>query len=408
MRSTCAATRVDVAYGLFAPTASSAFAITPVDASPLVSHVSAVSARALAAALAPRDVFAIAPPGIRIPLRGHEGDGDHHLHEMSVDALGAVRELIWKIDNVELTTVGIDIGSSTSHLMFSRVHLQRKTQQLSSQFVVVDRTVLWRSPILLTPFLPDNTIDAVRLGEFIGESYRSAGLARDEVDTGAVILTGEAIKRTNAEAIAELFAADAGKFVCASAGHHLECVLAANGSGAVAMSRQQGSTVLNVDIGGGTTKLALVSNGEILGTCALAVGGRLIAFDAHGRLARIDESAQHTARLHDIALEVGAQVTPADVERIVGSLADAVIALIRQERPTGLARELLLIPANIDAAVPDAITFSGGVSEYIYGTRADDVRRHRGHARGTHGGSLPHRQDRHAAARARARASARP
>src|SRR5581483_1932832 len=108
-------------------------------------------------------------------------------------------------DNVELTTVGIDMGSSTSHLMFARVRLQRKTQALSSGFVVVDRKILWKSPILLTPFLPDNTIDPARLKAFIEDAYRAAGLSRADVDSGAVILTGEAIKRTNAEAIAQLF-----------------------------------------------------------------------------------------------------------------------------------------------------------------------------------------------------------
>ncbi len=105
------------------------------------------------------------PPVLRdaIPLRLHDIDGEH-LHELSVDARGAISEVIWKVDNVELTTVGIDIGSSTSHLMFARVRLQRKTQALSSQFVVIDREILWRSPILLTPFLPDNSIDAERAG----------------------------------------------------------------------------------------------------------------------------------------------------------------------------------------------------------------------------------------------------
>jgi ethanolamine utilization protein EutA len=99
------------------------------------------------------------------------------------------------------------------------------------------------------------------------------------VDSGAVILTGEALKRKNAPAIADLFAEQAGRFVCASAGHHMECQLAAHGSGAVKVSRSQQVTLLNVDIGGGTTKFALIRNGEILATAAIAVGGRLIVED---------------------------------------------------------------------------------------------------------------------------------
>src|SRR5438876_7385319 len=209
-----------------------------------------------------------------------------HLH---VDpGEGVVNEVAWAADNVELMTVGIDIGSSTSHLMFARVHLQRLATALSSRFVVVERKILWQSPILLTPYRPDYTIDVDELAGFIGGCYSYSGIAREQVDSGAVVLTGEALKRRNARAIAELFSEEAGKFVCASAGHHMECQMAAHGSGAIALSRGHNATLLNVDIGGGTTKLALTERGRILATCAIAVGGRLIVADGAGRLARIE------------------------------------------------------------------------------------------------------------------------
>jgi ethanolamine utilization protein EutA len=267
-------------------------------------------------------------------LRAHEGDGEH-IHELSVGQRGELVEYIWKVENVELTTVGIDIGSSTSHLMFASVRLQRKTQALSSHFVVVERRILWKSPILVTPFLADGLIDAAALGRFVAKCHEDAGLARAEVDTGAVILTGEAIKRANSRAIAEVFAAESGKFVTASAGHGLECILAAHGSGAVAMSRERACTILNVDMGGGTTKLALVSKGEVVSTCAFEVGAR---FHSHG----VDE------------------------------MADVAIAYIRGEAPSGLARELLLTAPLVRSVEPDLVTFSGGVSEYIYGREDRD------------------------------------
>jgi ethanolamine utilization protein EutA len=300
----------------------------------------------------------------------HEGDGIAHVHELTLDQKGKLTEHIWKIDNVELTTVGIDIGSSTSHLMFAAVRLQRKTQSLSSEFLVVERKVLWKSPILLTPFLADGAIDAARLGGFIAGCYLQAGLAADAIDTGAVILTGEAVKRSNARAIAELFAADAGKFVCASAGHHLESVLAAHGSGAVALSRDSARAILNVDIGGGTTKLALVDRGRVVATCAFAVGGRLMAFDAQGRLARIDESALLAAQAVGVELRLGERPEPGALQRVTDALADAAIALIRGETPSGLAQRLLLTDPLDAALKPQGITFSGGVSEYVYGREA--------------------------------------
>jgi len=294
-------------------------------------------------------------------MRLHEGD-EPHFHEWSEAERNALAEVIWNAENVELTTVGIDIGSSTSHLMFARVHLQRKTQLLSSEFVVVRRDILWRSPILLTPFLPDFTIDAEGLREFIGAAYAQAGVAPEAVDSGAVILTGEAIKRRNAEAIAAIFASQAGKFVCASAGHHMECMLAAQGSGAVAMSRHTHRTVLHVDIGGGTTKFALVQDGQIRATCAVAVGGRLIVQDEAGRLMRVEDSA----RLAGLQARVGETPAPAERERLADRLADVVIDMIRGAPPSPLARELLLTE-SLPPMQPHAITFSGGVSEYLFG-----------------------------------------
>ena len=193
-----------------------------------------------------------------------------HVHVDDAAETREIREAIWAADNVELTTVGIDIGSSTSHLMFARVHLSRLATGLSSRFVVVERKILWQSPILLTPYLPDFTIDTAKLAAFIAQSYAAAGLERAKVDSGAVILTGEALKRKNARAIADLFAEEGGKFVCASAGHHMECQMAAHGSGAVKISASKAKTVLNVDIGGGTTKFALIRNGELIASAAIA------------------------------------------------------------------------------------------------------------------------------------------
>jgi len=227
----------------------------------------------------------------------HDFDEDHDHEDDHPDGAGGwdgplSKDDFYYADNVELTTVGIDVGSSTSHLMFSRLHLQRLGQYLSSRYVVVKREMLHRSPILLTPYRADNTIDAATLDAFIQQAYEEAGLTPEDVDSGALILTGEAIKRTNARAVADLFADHAGKFVCASAGHNLEAILAANGSGALALSRHPAQTVLNVDLGGGTSKLALVSNGHVLETAAINVGGRLVAFDSDGAVARIEPSAR--------------------------------------------------------------------------------------------------------------------
>src|SRR5260370_29529386 len=149
---------------------------------------------------------------------------------------------------------------------------------------------------MLTPYLPDYTIDTDELAGFIGGCYGYAGIEPGDIDSGAVILTVEAIKRHNARAIADLFCEEAGRFVCASAGHHMEGQLAAHGSGAIALSRGHAARILNVDIGGGTTKLALLENGRLLASAAIAVGGRLLVEDAKGSLIRIGEPVREVAR----------------------------------------------------------------------------------------------------------------
>ena len=282
-------------------------------------------------------------------------------------------------ENIELTTVGIDIGSSTSHLMFSRIHLQRESQSHSSRYVVVERETLYRSPILLTPYMADNTINTPRLEAFINEAYRDAGYATDDVDSGAVILTGEAVKRTNARAIAGLFADGAGKFVCASAGNNLEAILAANGSGAVSLSRNPVQTVLNVDMGGGTTKFALVHDGRILETAALNVGGRLVAFDPSGRIVRIEPAAHTVADRLGIALKLGAPLDEGDRDRIAEAMAGSVMELVERAPRTELTNDLLLTPDLASTEPVDALVFSGGVSEYVYETETksfDDLAIH--------------------------------
>ncbi|MSP97076.1 MAG: reactivating factor for ethanolamine ammonia lyase [Betaproteobacteria bacterium] len=300
----------------------------------------------------------------------HDVDFDHfHATPEQAEKLS---EAIWRIDNVELITVGIDIGSTTSHFMISRVHLQRAASNLSSRFIVAARDEIWRSPVLLTPYREDYSIDDAALGDFIRKGYAAAGVTAEKIDTGAVILTGEALKRTNARAIANLFAADAGKFVCASAGHHLECILAAQGSGAVALSQQRKKNILNIDIGGGTTKFALIRQGEIVSTTALAVGGRLLAVDANRRIVRLEQPARDLAASLGVGLQLGMQLDQSMRATLADAMRGMILSIARQETPVGIAAALTLIPALAHLPKPDAITFSGGVAEFLFGRETAD------------------------------------
>src|ERR1700689_1907444 len=161
-------------------------------------------------------------------------------------------------DEICVLSVGVAIGSSTSHLVFSRIVLER----LDSRYVVTTRETFYESDILVTPYSAEETIDADALGAFIEKQYQDAKVDPDEIDTGALILTGVAVRRRNARKIGELFPPQAGKMVAVSAGDNLETVMAAYGSGAVARSIRDKTTVMNVDVGGGTSKIAMCVDGQ--------------------------------------------------------------------------------------------------------------------------------------------------
>lgn len=280
---------------------------------------------------------------------------------------GAGRHIVDE-DEIKLTSVGVDIGSSTSHLIFSRLEMK----QQGTRYVVVRRTVLSESEIVLTPYVNDSTIDVKALGSFINRQYEKAGLSREDVDTGALILTGVAVRRRNARAIGELFAREAGRFVAVSAGDGLEATMAAHGSGAVARSARNGETILNIDIGGGTSKLALCTNGKVREVTAIDVGARLVAMDHRGSIARVEEAAHQHAAAAGIRVELGQRVEPSQLRLMASTMADCLFEVLRRGTPSPAARDLLRLPPLSYRGRIDAISFSGGVSEYIYGKESGD------------------------------------
>lgn len=263
-------------------------------------------------------------------------------------------------DEIELTSVGIDIGSATSHLVFSKIVLER----LDTRYMVVERTLLHQSDVLLTPYSADETIDADALGQFISEQYVKAGLKAEEIDTGALILTGVAVRRRNARAIGELFAAQGGKFVVVSAGDGLEATLAAHGSGAVSRSGLSGGQkVLNIDIGGGTSKLAFCEGSALRHVTALDVGARVLATDAEGRIVRIEDAGRHFAELAGIEVALGTVLDKEAEQAIVGKMVDALLDAVMG----GTASQSLhRLPGLPEGLMPDVVTVSGGVSEFFY------------------------------------------
>ena len=299
----------------------------------------------------------------------HEGHDEDYDDETEDGLPMDENHPMWRSERITLNSVGIDIGSSTSHLIFSRLTLRRQGIALSSRFVVVNREIIHESPILLTPYVDKTTIDTNQLNEFIHEAYSKAGLTPDDIDTGAIIVTGEAAKKKNAEAIAALFSAQAGKFVCATAGHNLEAILAAYGSGAVAMSHHEGGdfTVMNVDVGGGTCKIAIVQQGKVIDTCALEVGARLVAMDENNKINRLEDTALKIAKAAGISLSLGGTMSEQDKEKFAQVLCDSLFEVLERGPLAPQVKDLLLTPELEFTDPIHAVMFSGGVSEFIYG-----------------------------------------
>ena len=184
-----------------------------------------------------------------------------------------------------MLSVGLDVGTTSTQMVVSKLRVRNKASGFAvPEMEITDREILYQSPVHFTPLLDESHVDGKALEVLILEEYRRAGITRDVVDTGAVIVTGETSRKENAQAVTETLSRLSGDFVVTTAGPDLESVLAARGSGAVQYSEKTGKTLLHMDIGGGTANLALIRKGNIEATGCLNVGGRLVKFAPTGEV----------------------------------------------------------------------------------------------------------------------------
>lgn len=275
------------------------------------------------------------------------------------------------LESLLLKSVGITIGSSTSHLMFSQLLVRRRDSR-TSRFEITEREVIHRGPITFTPYVEGVSVDTEKLQNFIMQVYRDAGIAPDDIDTGAVIITGYAARKENAQAIVNLFSQWAGKFVCATAGPNLESMMAAYGSGAVLRSKETGKTVMNIDIGGGTSKIVIIKDGTIVDAASLFVGSRVVAKDNAGRLVRMEESGVLAAKEIGIDLHLGKTIAVNEQKAIADILTDSLFEIIERKALSPFTQRIMeTAPLKYGGEI-DVVMFSGGVAEYIYGHERSD------------------------------------
>lgn len=269
----------------------------------------------------------------------------------------------------QLLSVGIDIGTTTTQMVLSKLTLCNRANSFSVPRVeIAEKEVVYRSAIHFTPLLDERTIDARGVREIVAQEYRAARCDRDQVDTGAIIITGETARKENAQAVLEGLSEFAGDFVVAAAGPDLESVLAARGALADEYSRKNRATVLHFDIGGGTSNLALYENGELTAVGCFDVGGRLIKVDEERRVSYISPKLQKAVPQLRLGNRCG-----------VEGLQEAAKILVKVlEQAAGLGegtREMDFFRTEGTKWTPPVgvthLSFSGGVADCIFAPPED-------------------------------------
>lgn len=268
-----------------------------------------------------------------------------------------------------LRSVGIDLGTSTTQLIFSRLTVENTASPYAvPRMEIQDREILYRSPVHFTPLVNADTLDAGAIGQLLTEEYRRAGIDPADVDTGAVIITGETARKENARAVLEAVSHLAGQFVVATAGPALESVLAARGAGADRCARDGGTSVLHLDIGGGTTNLAFFDReGQLRETGCLNVGGRLVKVDQARRVTYVSPVLRGLP-----APSVGETVTAASLQPLVTALAETLEEACGLRPATDRLARLITDRTVTLAEPPELLSFSGGVADLIEADVQDD------------------------------------
>ncbi len=267
-----------------------------------------------------------------------------------------------------MISVGIDIGTTTTQLVLSRLTVRNAAPgAVIPRMEIAEKEILYRSKIHFTPIDDHLLIDAEAIAGIIGEEYRLAAIDAAGVETGAVIITGETAKKENASNILNAVAQYAGDFVVATAGVNLESILAGKGSGASKYSLEQHRFVANVDVGGGTSNIGVFKEGRVIDTACVNVGGHLLELEKGGdRVAFIAEPAKEILRELSLPLQVGDRMTQKEVISVARVMADTIVEAIVDRHPGPVLERLLMTnPLKCDYAI-DYVMISGGVADYVY------------------------------------------
>lgn len=277
-----------------------------------------------------------------------------------------------------VNSVGIDIGTSTTQLIFSKLTIENRVAgYMVPKVEIVKKEVVYSSDIYFTPLLSNTEIDGEKVSEIVRLEYQKAKMKPKDVSTGAVIITGDTARKQNANSVLNSLSDLSGDFVVATAGPDLESVLSGRGAGADTFSKENRNTVANLDVGGGTTNIAVFRKGNLCGVTCLDIGGRLIKIEDE-KISYIYSKIQELAKLNKIEINVGDKVEIKKLKKICDLMAQELNASLHLAVESQYHRSLYTNKGNgLDSEINiSAITLSGGVANFVYEPTNEDVFRY--------------------------------
>ncbi|ABW18347.1 ethanolamine ammonia-lyase reactivating factor EutA [Alkaliphilus oremlandii] len=265
-----------------------------------------------------------------------------------------------------LLSVGIDIGTSTTQLILSELSIENMASVFTiPRISITDKKVIFKSDIIFTPILENNLIDSDGIKEFVEEQYKKAGITKSAIQTGAVIITGETVRKENARSVANALSGFAGDFVVATAGPDLESIIAGKGAGTYSYSKNHHTTAVNLDIGGGTTNLVVFNDGDIEDTACFDIGGRLIKVDSSGIIRYISPKVEKIIRKEALDLRLNEKVDLKELDKLLDIFVQVLENSVRIGKRSPYF-ELLITNKQLTTKLQiKCISFSGGVADGI-------------------------------------------
>jgi ethanolamine utilization protein EutA len=275
----------------------------------------------------------------------------------------------------DVTLIGLDFGTTTSSAVIASARLARSAATGRCELTAIHER--FRSEMAFTPLDEEGLIDERRVEAMLEEWLTAGDVDPARVFGGGALLTGMTAQKQNAAAIVRLVRGRLGDALIATADDpRLESWLAFMGSCASLSRSHPQQLILNLDIGGGTTNLALGRDGQVQRTGCFYVGARHVrVVPGTYQIVALTKYARAILDHLKIHRDAGDTLTSSEVSAIV----DAHLLLL-EAAATGttdvfehpVARQHVQDPFVLETSEADvAITFSGGVGELIYASLDD-------------------------------------